>query len=174
MENTKTIENTEKNENNIEFISNHMEKKESNEEENNNEFLKETEEINYNNECLLKEHSEENKFIENKDDEILKTEENFEGNNKINTEIVKYDGKIFLEQFFSFLDEKTELDFTACGYFCKVANNLLMKKTEELLNFMDEEKIYDKLIHHIYHQSISEFFLKILITENSNINYSVS
>jgi len=74
----------------------------------------------------------------------------------------------YLDHLFSFLDSES-LNLTSAGYFAKVVNNLLSKRTSELISYIYERKpeILQKMIQHIYSKSIAEFLAKVLTFESS-------
>lgn len=74
----------------------------------------------------------------------------------------------YLDHLFRFLDSES-LNLTSAGYFAKIVNNLLSKRTSELISYIYERKpeILQKMIQHIYSKSIAEFLAKMLTFESS-------
>jgi len=74
----------------------------------------------------------------------------------------------YLDHLFRFLDSES-LNLTSAGYFAKIVNNLLSKRTSELISYIYERKpeILQKMIQHIYSKSIAEFLAKVLTFESS-------
>jgi serine/threonine-protein phosphatase 6 regulatory subunit 3 len=74
----------------------------------------------------------------------------------------------YLDYLFSILDSQ-EMNFTAAGYYAKIVNNLLAKKTTALLTYIYEFRpaLLEKMVNHISSKSIAEFLSKLLTFESS-------
>jgi len=113
------------------------------------------------------ENSEEKKTEEKKDKKDSFDMDEFGTDNSEECDFASLEETPRLAQyFFTFLDAK-ELNVTLLGYFCRVFNNLMLRKPNEISKFLfTNEEIIDKFINHLGYRPLAECLVKLLSLEN--------
>jgi hypothetical protein len=87
----------------------------------------------------------------------------YEKNKQSQEPIVRYP---YLDLFFSFIDNKEELNSVLCGYFGEIFPVILSHNSKDTFTYIAKNpQIFDNLIYHTNQPSICEVLVRIL---NSN------
>ena len=79
------------------------------------------------------------------------------------------ENRLHLREFWAFLEQEPPLDPLQAGYFTKVNESLLDKKTEEMLDFVRSlENVVPNMLKHIDCPMVMDLLLKIISLEKSD------